>query len=149
MILRKGTAADFAQLLSLWEESVRATHHFLQQEDILFYKEVITAKNVFEQVEMICATDEQGNILGFAGVAERSLEMLFIDPAYRGKGIGKRLLQHTIDSYSVNKVDVNEQNAGAKGFYEHAGFIVKFRSELDSTGKPFPILHMELNNYCI
>jgi hypothetical protein len=41
-------------------------------------------------------------------------------------------------------VDVNEQNEQALGFYLRMGFEVEGRSELDSTGKPFPLLHMRL-----
>ncbi|ENH9207696.1 GNAT family N-acetyltransferase, partial [Vibrio vulnificus] len=44
----------------------------------------------------------------------------------------------------VTKVDVNEQNPQAVGFYEHMGFKVVSRSPLDDMGKPFPILHMTL-----
>jgi putative acetyltransferase len=41
-------------------------------------------------------------------------------------------------------VDVNEQNPAACRFYEACGFVVEGRSELDSTGRPFPLLHMRL-----
>jgi putative acetyltransferase len=41
-------------------------------------------------------------------------------------------------------VDVNEQNPAACRFYEACGFVVVGRSELDSTGRPFPLLHMRL-----
>lgn len=79
-------------------------------------------------------------------MAEQNLEMLFIDPEYRGKKIGKILLNYSIDNLNVTKVDVNEQNEQAIGFYKHFGFEVIGHSELDSSGKPYPILHMELKN---
>ena len=44
----------------------------------------------------------------------------------------------------MKKVDVNEQNPDAVGFYKHVGFEVTSRSPLDGMGKPFPILHMAL-----
>jgi putative acetyltransferase len=43
-------------------------------------------------------------------------------------------------------VDVNEQNVGAVAFYRRIGFEVEGRSEVDSTGKPFPLLHMRKPN---
>ena len=70
--------------------------------------------------------------------------MLFIDPAYRGKGVGTMLLDLAIHELGVTHVDVNEQNAQARGFYEHKGFEVIGRSETDEQGEPFPILHMRL-----
>jgi len=70
--------------------------------------------------------------------------MLFIHPDYRRKGIGKCLLHYAISKLHITRVDVNEQNEQAVGFYEHAGFTTIARSELDGTGKPYPILHMVL-----
>jgi putative acetyltransferase len=70
--------------------------------------------------------------------------MLFMHPAYRGKRIGKTLLEYAINNLNVTKVDVNEQNEQAVGFYKHCGFETLGRSELDASGKPYPILHMEL-----
>ena len=77
------------------------------------------------------------------GIAETTLEMLFLAPEMRGKGIGKALLQYGIENYTVNELCVNEQNPQAKGFYEHMGFEIYQRSPLDSQGSPYPILHMQ------
>ncbi|ROS69598.1 acetyltransferase (GNAT) family protein [Vibrio crassostreae] len=54
------------------------------------------------------------------------------------------LLQHAIEQLAATKVDVNEQNPQAVGFYQHMGFKIESRSPLDDMGKPFPILHMTL-----
>ena len=37
---------------------------------------------------------------------------------------------------------MNEQNPQAKGFYEHMGFRVYKRTELDEQGNPYPLLYM-------
>ncbi len=47
-------------------------------------------------------------------------------------------------STGPSRVDVNEQNEQALGFYQHLGFSVIGRSPLDGQGKPYPLLHMEL-----
>ncbi len=70
--------------------------------------------------------------------------MLFIHPQSRGKQIGKTLLTFSIEKMNVKKVDVNEQNDQAVGFYKKCGFETTSRSELDATGKAYPTLHMEL-----
>ncbi|MGY0625916.1 MAG: GNAT family N-acetyltransferase, partial [Paraglaciecola chathamensis] len=44
----------------------------------------------------------------------------------------------------ATKVDVNEQNPKALGFYQRIGFKVVGRSELDGQGKPYPLLHLAL-----
>ena len=69
--------------------------------------------------------------------------MLFVDDAARGRGIGSALLKHAVDRWGVHRLDVNEQNPAARGFYEHERFRVASRSELGEAGRPFPLLHME------
>ena len=136
--------SEYKSVVEVWEASVRATHHFLQEEDILFFKPLIL-NNYLDAVTLKCVKNENKEIIAFLGIAENNLEMLFIHPDYRGKKIGKSLLDFAIDKLDVTKVDVNEQNKQAVGFYLYYGFKVISRSEIDSTGKPYPILHMELN----
>jgi len=91
-----------------------------------------------------CIRNNENKIVGFLGVARQHLEMLFIHPEYRGKRIGKALLDYAIIKLNMTKVEVNEQNEQAVGFYKHCGFETIGRSELDSSGKPYPTLNMEL-----
>ena len=132
---------EYNEVVEVWEASVRATHHFLREEDIEYFKPLIL--NTYLDVVKLKCIRKNKKIVGFIGVADQNLEMLFIHPDYRGKGIGKTLLDYSIDKLKVTKVDVNEQNEQAIGFYKHYGFEVIKRSELDSSGKPYPTLHME------
>ena len=70
--------------------------------------------------------------------------MLFVAPEYRGQGIGKRLLRYAVDELNAERLDVNEQNPQALGFYLHEGFEVTGRSDTDGLGQPYPLLHMTL-----
>lgn len=129
-------------LLDIWELSVRATHHFLKEENILFFKQTIHEHKYFELVELVCVRNENNKILGFMGTNADSLEMLFVHPDAIGKGVGKTLMNYALSTLKVLKVDVNEQNQQAYQFYLHHGFKVANRSKTDGTGKPFPILHL-------
>lgn len=133
----------YAEMLNVWENSVRATHDFISEEDIEFFKPIII-EQAFPAVQLRCIKSTSGSILGFVGVHDDKIEMLFILNEERGKGVGKLLLQYAIEQLGATKVDVNEQNPQAVGFYEHMGFKVVSRSPVDDMGKPFPILHMTL-----
>lgn len=134
---------EYKAVVELWEVSVRATHHFLKEEDIAYFKPLIL--NVYlNAVELRCIRNSNHDLKGFLGVANQNLEMLFVHPDYMADGIGKALLAYSIDKLEVNKVDVNEANEQAVGFYQHCGFEKVGRSELDGSGKPYPIWHMEL-----
>lgn len=54
------------------------------------------------------------------------------------------LLQHAIEQLVATKIDVNEQNPQAVGFYRRMRFKIESRSLLDDMGKPFPTLPMTL-----
>ena len=93
---------------------------------------------------LIIIENEDKIPVGFMGIVEQHLEMLFISHEERGKGLGKDLLKYGIEEYSVNDLAVNEQNPLAKGFYEHMGFEVYKRTERDEQGDPYPLLYMRL-----
>lgn len=135
--------SEYQQVVDVWEASVRATHDFLKEDDIQFFKPLLL-NTYLDAVELRCIRNTRNEIIGFIGVADKNLEMLFIHPDYRGRRIGKLLLDYSLENLAVTKVDVNEQNEQAVGFYRHCGFEVIGRSDLDSTGKPYPTLHMVL-----
>jgi putative acetyltransferase len=104
---------------------------------------------VFDELphnDLACVRDTNGMVVGFIGIAKGKVEMLFIHPDYRGQGIGRALLSYAINERSATTVDVNEQNDQALGFYLRMGFEVIDRSDLDSNGKPYPLLHMRLTS---
>ena len=138
------TAELIERLLKVWEDSVRATHLFLSDDEIMSIKEYVpeALKGI---ANLIIAEDEKGQPVAFMGVQEGTLEMLFIAPEERGKGLGKRLIRYGIEKYGVERLAVNEQNPKAKGFYEHMGFQVYKRTETDEQGDPYPLLYMRLN----
>lgn len=133
--------SELDELMNVWEASVRATHHFLTDEDISIIRpQVRQALTAINNV-MYCV-DGGGSISGFMAVEDGKIEMLFIHPAHRGGGIGGKFVHHAVDVLKAEFVDVNEQNTSAVGFYKHLGFSVVGRSPLDGSGNPFPVLHM-------
>lgn len=131
------------QLIQIWKSSVKATHLFLSEHEIAEIE--LCLPQAFQEVEhLLVVKNDQGLALAFMGIVECKLEMLFVDAAQRGNGIGKSLLHHGIDQYGVNELCVNEQNPLAQKFYEHMGFAVYKRTEKDEQGRPYPLLYMKL-----
>ena len=131
------------KLIDVWKRSVRETHLFLSNEEIEEIKNFVPMA-VKSVPHLIIENAVNGVPIAFMGIDNGKLEMLFIDPRERGKGLGRKLLEHGITKYGVKEVVVNEQNPQAKGFYEHMGFKVYERSEIDEQGNPYPILFMKL-----
>ena len=139
MVEKQGAA--FAELLRVWESSVRVTHSFLSEREIGRIKEYVP--EALRKTPHLLVAEEDGALVAFAGISGRKLEMLFVASDKRGRGIGKELLQCAIDEHAVNELTVNEQNRAAIGFYEHMGFKAYARSDTDERGGPYPILHMK------
>jgi putative acetyltransferase len=131
------------QMILVWENSVRATHDFLVPSDIDYYKKIVSSID-FNSFPVFCLT-EANTVLGFIGIADNKIEMLFLAPEHIGKGFGKTLMNFAINELDVNKVDVNEQNHNAVNFYSKFGFLPYERTDKDDEGKDYPILKMKLD----
>lgn len=141
MMIEKGTKNDYGRLLAIWESAVKATHGFLDSEDFIYYQSRMT--DYFEQVDLYVYKDCQGEIIGFMGIADSVVEMLFVDAMYRGCGVGRKLIDYAVGNLNACRLDVNEQNTQAVGFYIHLGFKITGRSPVDGAGKPYPLLHLQ------
>lgn len=139
--IEKYTPGFKSGILAVWEKSVLATHHFLRADDFAEIKEMLQNFD-FSSLNVFCLTGND-EVIGFIGLHESKIEMLFLDPTYIGKGLGKRLMNFAISNLNAVEVDVNEQNAYAKAFYEKFGFKVFSRLGKDDAGRDYPILKMK------
>ncbi len=130
-------------LTELWERSVRASHHFLNEKDIVRLRGFVP--QALRGIQTLAVACDSERPLGFIGVESNKIEMLFVEPEYFGKGIGGKLLNMAVQEYGARFIDVNEQNSAALAIYRHWGFREYDRSETDEQGYPFPILRMELH----
>ena len=141
--VKKRTTTLINQLIEVWEDSVKATHLFLSNEEIENIKKYVP-QALNEVAQLVIIENERHQPIAFMGIENKKLEMLFIKNSERGKGLGKKLLNYGIENYNVNELAVNEQNLNSKGFYEYMGFKTYKRTELDEQGNPYPILYMRL-----
>ncbi|EKX81147.1 acetyltransferase [Clostridium botulinum CFSAN001628] len=69
---------DMDNILNVWESSVRATHTFLKEEDIISIKPQVK-EGVDYVSKLLCVRDQKGTIQAFMGVHDSKIEMLFVD----------------------------------------------------------------------
>jgi len=144
MHVRPAQVEDRERLLELWERSVRATHHFLHENDVVALRPLVANELASNAVDWWVLVSAAGVPMGFLGFVGDTIEALFIDPDHRRQGGGKLLVEHAQRlAAGALAVDVNEQNEAALRFYEALGFAVVGRSPTDAGGRPFPILHMK------
>ena len=140
------TPAQIHRLTTLWEASVRATHHFLAPEDI----PPIAAQmpQILREIPSLTVVwDAQKGPVGFLGVAGHTLELLYLSPDHLGQGLGSRLFRHAMAQHYIAQITVNEENTQALDFYLRRSYRVHHRTPTDNQGRPYPILHLTLSCY--
>lgn len=144
MHVRLAREEDRDRLLEVWERSVRATHHFLAESDILALRPLVAQELASDAIAWWVLVSAAETPVGFLGFANDTIEALFIDPDHHGRGGGRLLVEHAQRlAAGALAVDVNEQNEDGLRFYEALGFTVVGRSPTDTGGRPFPLLHMK------
>jgi len=90
--VRERTPQLTEELFKIWEASVRATHLFLSDAEIAGIAEYVPTalKGV---AHLMIAGNTSGKPAAFMGIEEGRLEMLFITPEERGRGLGKSLIR--------------------------------------------------------
>ena len=139
MHIRRARGDEAPRIFAIWKAATDATHDFLTPEDRAFFAAIVRDQYAPSATPWV-AVDGDDRPLGFMELNDAKIDALFVDG--RGQGVGSRLIAHAFTLHDALKVDVNEANHGAVGFYRAKGFEVIGRSELDDSGKPYPILHM-------
>ncbi len=98
--------------------------------------------------------EEEGNIVGFYSILrddkETALEYLYIEPSYIGKGYGKLLWNHMVDTFKNQGIDeiVLVTSPQAKDFYVKMGAILIDEVEsLCRKGRKIPRLVYTFQKY--
>ena len=127
------------RLVELWEVSVRATHDFLSEEDIRGIRTYVPDA-LRSIADLRIVRDAEGVPVAFMGCDGRRLEMLFVDPACRGAGVGTALVREAFAA-GVTEVVVNEQNPRRAGFTNTWGSPCAAAASATNRAVPF--------RYCI
>lgn len=108
----------------------------MKEKDINAVVEIENLSFLFPKPEAIFREDEhkylvakdEEKVVGYIGIEKILDEVhiinMAIHPDYRGKGIGKRLMQHVLNDEDVFFLEVRVSNETAKNIYEKYGFKV-------------------------
>ncbi|AVR02268.1 acetyltransferase [Pluralibacter gergoviae] len=138
--IRRSRHEEGKQLIAIWCRSVDATHDFLSGAYRAELEGLVSA--FLPEAPLWVAVTEKDEPVAFMLLTGEHMDALFVDPAVRGRGVGKLLIEHALTLAPRLTTDVNEQNEQAVGFYRKMGFKVAGRSETDDLGKPYPLLNL-------
>ena len=144
MKIRRYRESDREALTDVWLCSVKGTHDFLCDDDIAGFLPFVRREAWLDKETWVLESDDR-KLAGFMSLDADKVDALFIAPEYLHQGLGTRLINHAKRSREMLSVDVNEQNKAACAFYRACGFKPFGRSDTDSQGKPFPLVHMRFS----
>ena len=140
--IRSSRPDDVQALLDIWRRAVAETHDFVSADDRAAIDQAV-AETYVPSAELMVAVDGEDRPIAFLGGTGREIDALFVDPRVNGQGVGRMLVEAFAGSGGGDLyVEVNEQNEGARGFYERLGFRVVGRKPLDGQGRPYPLLRL-------
>lgn len=135
---------DLPGVVDVWEASIRAAHACVSEAYIRFFMP-LARDELLRLVDLGSVRDAKGTIVGFVGLADGKIEALFVHPAWRRRGVGRRLATYAV-SRGATTVDVDEQNDVGVSLFRGLGFEIAARSDVDAMGKAFPMLHLRLRS---
>ncbi|MEE4163036.1 MAG: acetyltransferase [Woeseiaceae bacterium] len=139
---RKSAPGDAARLYDVWFTAVSATHDFVTPADMTRIARMVRDQYL-PDTELDVVVDEDDRPLAFMGMSGAEIDSLFVHADWRGKGLGRLLVDLACRRAEVLRVEVNEQNRQGVGFWKAMGFREVGRSETDGQGMPYPLLIME------
>lgn len=130
-------------IADIWKRSVEATHDFLSPEEIERLRR--TLPPILANAEhLVVGRDGKGDARAFMTVNGDEIDMLFVEPESRNRGMGSELVSLAIEHLGARKLTVHGQNTEAVGFYEHMGLVVTGSALDDWGGAPHRVLTMEV-----
>lgn len=131
-IIRNRQNHDLQEILDIWLEINISAHAFIPAE---YWKENLDfVQKVIPQAQ-VCVCENQGEIVGFAGMENHYIAGIFVQKKMQGKGIGKLLLDACKKASSELSLHVYEKNKRAVKFYMREGFKLLEKQVDEHTGE--------------
>ena len=117
-MIRPATSDDAPAISGVF---VRARDEMAYLPRIPEHDRPLLGSRFLERAELWVA-EEDGHLVGFAGVSGDELTHLYVDPPAQKRGVGTALLEHVKSIRERLELWVFQKNEGARKFYERHGF---------------------------
>ena len=131
-MIRKPNNDDVDRIAQIWLEVNTKTHDFIPEK--YWIEQYDAVKQMLSQSE-VYIYEENGEILGFVGLADEYIEGIFVAILSQSRGIGKQLLDFIKGIKKELSLSVYQKNERAMKFYQRENFIIKSKNIDENTGE--------------
>ena len=132
-IIRPHTVEDHAGIVEAWTAASRIATPFLSDGFVAAERERIPT--VWLPVAETWVADHEGAVAGFISLIGHEVGGLFVHPDHQGRGIGRALMDHAVRLRGSLFLDVFEDNAIGRRFYDRYGFRFDHEHVHEETGR--------------
>ena len=119
-MIRKYTDNDIDAVASSWRIATEFAHPFLTKE--FLDAEAIALRKAYLPATETWVTEIDGKVVGFIALMGSEIAALFLRPDYHGRGLGKAMTDKAVAEKGLLTVEVFEDNAVGRRFYDSYGF---------------------------
>ena len=121
--IKRMTTAQRYDVLDLWFRCTTKENPFIEEN--FWQKHYDEVKNNYLTLRDNYVYMVDGNIAGFICITNKNfIKGLFVDPAYRKRGIGAKLMRFAKQTYNVLHVNVYTKNRDMLAFSTYMGFVI-------------------------
>ncbi len=142
-VIRPYEPADLAALLGVWRRSSDLAHPFLDAEFQDGEAKAIAEVYLPNAETETWVSIEGDRLVGFLTLIGNEVGALFVEPADHGRGLGRALMDHARVVRGRLEVEVFEENAIGRRFYERYGFRFVRRGVHGPSGLPIHRLELD------
>jgi len=120
VVIRAYRSEDLEPVMAVWKAANALAHPFLQKGFVIEVGRSI--REDFLPISETYVLDDAGQMIGFIALMGNQIGGLFLDPACRGQGYGRALVDHAVGLKGPLRVEVFRDNQIGRPFYERYGF---------------------------
>lgn len=139
--IRKYTSLDCEAVIDVWFAASLLATPFLSKNFLENEREML--RTVWLKEADTWVYEEDGQVAGFLSLIGNEVGGIFVHPDVQGRGVGTTLMDHARSLCDELHLDVFEENAIGRRFYERYGFEVEYTHVHEPSGHMQMRLHLK------
>lgn len=135
-MIRYANRNDLSRIAEIYVYSNRLNYYPIFKDEEYSFK-YLSVENIikeyFSKEEIIKRTlvYDDGIIRGFMEIDGQEIVKFYVDSFFKGKGIGKRMMNYALSHFDIKYLWALEKNEDALGFYQKMGFKISDERKLE------------------